>query len=141
MSRSTKIHELKKMASQNSFELDATKLLKLITADDNSDSLEEEVKISRHTLGKISRDLNLSDEELDIIFAALDSDEDGYITSSELRDKVHSKNTLVFEKCPDEVSELGEDLNVLRKEWFVFLNRFLFFLQYWVRCMQRFIWL
>lgn len=119
MSQPRNIDKLKKMASQNSFELDATKLLELITADNNSDS-PEEVKISRHTLGKISRDLNLSDEELDIIFAALDSDEDGYITSSELRDKVHSRNPLVFERCPEEVSELGEDLTILRQEWSVF---------------------
>jgi len=117
MSQSPKLRELKKKVSQNSFELDASQLLEIITADDISNSLEAEVKISRQNLADISQDLNLSEVELDIIFSALDSDEDGYITSSELRHKVQSKPTLVFEKCPEELSTLGEDLSMLRGEW------------------------
>ena len=64
--------------SQNSIELDATKLLELINSDDTTGNNKPEVRITRKSLSKISKDLNLTEEELDIIFAALDSDEDGY---------------------------------------------------------------
>ncbi|XP_060568160.1 ras and EF-hand domain-containing protein homolog isoform X2 [Ruditapes philippinarum] len=104
------------LASQNSIELDATKLLELITADDTNGNDAPEIRITRKSLSKISKDLNLTEEELDIIFAALDSDEDGYISSSELRQKAQRRNQLVFERCPSEVdalSELGDELSRL----------------------------
>lgn len=121
MSRDS-ISEVKRLPSQNSFELDATKLLELITADDNVNSSTGEVKISRHALGKVSKDLNLTEEELDIIFSALDDDQDGYITSTELRNKVLAKNTLVFEKCPEELWNLGQDLSILNEDWLVYYH-------------------
>ncbi|KAL4224722.1 hypothetical protein ACF0H5_015419 [Mactra antiquata] len=105
-----------RLVSQNSFELDASKLLELINADDPT---EGEIKITRKSLSKISEDLNLTDEELDIIFTALDSDEDGVITSSELRRKTHDKNQLIFERCPSEIdalSELGDELSMLNND-------------------------
>lgn len=110
------------LSSQTSIELDATKLLELITADDTTGSYCPEVKITRKSLSKISNDLNLTEEELDIIFAALDSDGDGCISSSELRQKAQTSNQLVFEKCPNEVdalSELGEELSLLNSDWWV----------------------
>lgn len=105
------------LVSQNSFELDASKLLELITADEATES---DVKITRNSLSKISEDLNLTEEELDIIFTALDSDEDGIITSTELRQKSHERNQLTFEKCPSEIdalSELGDELSLLDNGW------------------------
>lgn len=110
------------LSSQNSIELDATKLLELITADDTTGSYCPEVKITRKSLTKLSKDLNLTEEELDIIFTALDGDGDGCITSSELREKAQTCNQLVFEKCPNEVdalSELGEELSLLNSDWWV----------------------
>ncbi|XP_053385020.1 ras and EF-hand domain-containing protein homolog isoform X2 [Mercenaria mercenaria] len=104
------------LTSQTSIELDATRLLELITADDTTGSGKPEVKITRKSLSKISKDLNLTEEELDIIFAALDSDEDGFITTSELRQKALTNSQFIFEKCPSEVdalSELGEELSLL----------------------------
>ena len=110
------------IASQNSIELDATKLLELIYADDTNGNDTPEIKITRKSLSKISKDLNLTEEELDIIFAALDSNEDGYISSSELRQKAQTKNQIVFERCPSEVdalSELGDELSRLDSNWWV----------------------
>ena len=115
--------------SQSSVELDATKLLELMTADDNKSVDDTDVRITRKSLSKIKKDLNLTEEELDIIFKALDSDEDGIITASELREKSHSENFMVFEKCPDEVEvlpELSEDLTLLDADWSVF-RKCLFF--------------
>ncbi|XP_052802874.1 ras and EF-hand domain-containing protein homolog isoform X2 [Mya arenaria] len=105
------------LVSQNSFELDATRLLAIISGEENGNpGNEKDVKITRSTLARISKDLNLTDQEVDIIFTALDSDEDGVITSEELRKKaLERENPLVFEKCPDEVdtlSELGDDLTL-----------------------------
>ncbi|KAH3882276.1 hypothetical protein DPMN_006210 [Dreissena polymorpha] len=106
------------LASQCSFELDATKLIELISGNVSQSANEaKEIKITRKSLTKICKDLNLSEEEVEIIFTALDSDGDGIITSTELRNKALSgDNVLVFEKCPNELvtlPELGFDWSLL----------------------------
>lgn len=110
------------LTSQGSVELDTTKLLDLITSE-SPDRPEKEIKITRKSLSKISSDLNLTPQEIDIIFTALDSDDDGIVTSSQLRNKIESgASHVVFERDPDfsyGVPELSDDLSLLGSEGFV----------------------
>ena len=110
------------LQSQSSIELDTSKLLDIITSE-STQAPDKEIRITRRSLAKISPDLNLTQQEIDIIFAALDSDDDGVITSTQLRRKIENGvDPLVFERNPDEpygVAELSDDLSRLGPEWLV----------------------
>ena len=113
------------LASQASVELDTTKLLELITSE-SAQAPDKEIRLTKKSLSKISPDLNLTAQEIDIIFAALDSDDDGVITSTQLRNKIENGvEQLVFERDPGEpygVRELSDDLSLLGSEWLVYLS-------------------
>ena len=125
------------LTSQGSVELDTAKLLDLITSD-NPDTPDKEIKITKRGLTRLSSGLNLTPNEIDIIFSALDSDDDGVITSSQLRDKIESgASHVTFERDPDNtyvVPELSDDLALLGTDkWFVFYkynNPFHFLMSY-----------
>ena len=118
------------LTSQASVELDTAKLLDLITSD-NPGNQDKEIKITKRGLTRLSSGLNLTPNEIDIIFGALDSDDDGVITSSQLRDKIESgASHVTFERDPDNtyvVPELSDDLGLLGSDkWFVFCTYAMF---------------
>ena len=86
---------------------------------------------TRESFQGIAEKMNLSSEELDIMFTALDTDGDGVITQSDLIcESPRLKNTPVHRKVQSSEMQrntfknLASDFKVLSTEWFVFLVQF-----------------
>lgn len=83
---------------------------------------------TRESFQGIAEKMNLSSEELDIMFTALDTDGDGVITQSDLIcESPRLKSTPVHRKVQSSEMQrnpfqnLASDFRVLSTEWFVWL--------------------
>jgi len=112
---------LEKTVSQMSIELDTDRLLHILAGDVGDADALPEVNITREKLMRMAADLNLTEEEVEIIFSTLDTDGDGVITAVELQEKARSRDPgFVAEWSPQhELPELGYDLDLFTQQWLV----------------------
>lgn len=81
---------------------------------------------TRESFREIAERMNLSSEELDIMFSALDSDGDGIITQSDLICESPRLNSTPVHRKPDTsenykhpFKDIASDFRVLSMEWLV----------------------
>ncbi|KAK3610932.1 hypothetical protein CHS0354_022199 [Potamilus streckersoni] len=96
---------------QYPFDFESKRLLDLIKADAALTS-SDDVIITRKSLANLSGELNLSSQELDIIFSALDSDDDGVITAKDIRLQVKREQKREEEIRQPNVKASTTDLTV-----------------------------
>lgn len=104
---------------------------------------------TRESFQEIAEKMNLSSEELDIMFTALDSDGDGIITHSDLICESPRLNSTPVHRKPDTsekyrhpFKDIASDFRVLSTEWLVqLIARSLKFCSWNFRKQKRMAWI